>query len=541
MNSHAELERAIGALQRRDRSIRFGENLQRTLLVVLFGVGAIALVARFAHAGSETFWLSLLGAAVFVVAPLFALWRSSETRLSNEEATTALDLAGGGSGSLVTAIETGTDPRWEERVQKALAVVPNLNSAPWLPRFQALLPGLAFALLACLIPMPAQDQPGPPQEFFTKREEALREKLSALEETLELREETESQLEKQLERLEAEARDGSPESFFEAADTLEEDIEAAANEAAEEIERARETLSDAAEAAREADSQSANSSDANAKSPEDSALASQLALEASLENLASDLAGQELEAPDGEWSEAAKELAKKLAEELSQEQRDALAEAMKKQGEGAKLSPEDLAKLSEALRKGLGDKLAKLAQKGLLKPGKFDPNAKLARANLSEFKMKEGSKPCSSSECKSAGQCEGGKDCDGKSHCHNPDCMSAGSCQGGGQCLGGSMASGLPGQGGISRGRADAEMTWGEETEDAAEFEPDALPPGQIPDVDSSVLLGVSSTSPTAQPQSESATGGPAGQASAGEAAWKRRLSPSHRDAVKRFFASDGE
>ena len=96
---------------------------------------------------------------------------------------------------------------------------------------------------------------------------------------------------------------------------------------------------------------------------------------------------------------------------------------------------------------------------------------------------------------------------------------------------------GVPGAGGVSRGRGDAALTWGEESSGRAEdFEAHTLDPAKYLDPASFGLLGVSSTVPEAKPEDES-SGLVEVEASSGGSAWKRRLAPRHRSAVKSFFA----
>jgi len=100
--------------------------------------------------------------------------------------------------------------------------------------------------------------------------------------------------------------------------------------------------------------------------------------------------------------------------------------------------------------------------------------------------------------------------------------------------------SGRPGAGGISRGRGDAQMSWGEESEGRSDlFTPEALPDARVMDMESSAVLGVGAVAPR-----EDAQGGASGlvdvEGSSGKSAWKRRLAPRHRDAVHTFFSPAG-
>lgn len=103
------------------------------------------------------------------------------------------------------------------------------------------------------------------------------------------------------------------------------------------------------------------------------------------------------------------------------------------------------------------------------------------------------------------------------------------------------MVGARPGTGGIDRGRADAALIWGEETAGRLDaFEVEALSPAEVLDLESSAILGVGAAAPEALPRGEGA--GLAGATgSVGKAAWKRRLAPSHRDAVRSFFQPASE
>jgi hypothetical protein len=82
-------------------------------------------------------------------------------------------------------------------------------------------------------------------------------------------------------------------------------------------------------------------------------------------------------------------------------------------------------------------------------------------------------------------------------------------------------------------------MTWGKETAgDTERFEAKALPGAQYQDAEHSAVLGVGAAAPTVDPVAE-AGGLSAVDASTGKSAWKRRLAPHHREAVKTFFTRD--
>lgn len=101
----------------------------------------------------------------------------------------------------------------------------------------------------------------------------------------------------------------------------------------------------------------------------------------------------------------------------------------------------------------------------------------------------------------------------------------------------GVVPGGRPGKGGVTRGRGDAEMIWGEESPGRTDaFEPEQLPNGRFLDPEQSRQVGVSAAAPEVDPTAEAAGTQPTAEAAA-RSAWRRRLAPAHRAAVKKFFA----
>jgi hypothetical protein len=99
--------------------------------------------------------------------------------------------------------------------------------------------------------------------------------------------------------------------------------------------------------------------------------------------------------------------------------------------------------------------------------------------------------------------------------------------------------SSVPSAGGVSRGRGDARLDFSGETPESSErFKEAALEPGAALDLENSLLLGVGAGAPRTDPTAEASQLAPV-QASAGEASWKRRLAPHHREAVRGFFGGD--
>jgi hypothetical protein len=93
-----------------------------------------------------------------------------------------------------------------------------------------------------------------------------------------------------------------------------------------------------------------------------------------------------------------------------------------------------------------------------------------------------------------------------------------------------------PGRGGVSRGRGDATLDFSGETPGRTDqFEAKELDPAQWLDAESTAIVGVGAAAPTADPTAQ-AGGLVESEASAGRAAWRRRVAPHHRDAVLSFF-----
>lgn len=93
-----------------------------------------------------------------------------------------------------------------------------------------------------------------------------------------------------------------------------------------------------------------------------------------------------------------------------------------------------------------------------------------------------------------------------------------------------------PGRGGVTRGRADAELTWGKESAPFDKFKERPLPPGapRSPD-DWAPVVELPGAPDSAATVSTAAAARNYG-ASAGQSAWRRTLAPRHRSAVKNYF-----
>lgn len=205
--------------------------------------------------------------------------------------------------------------------------------------------------------------------------------------------------------------------------------------------------------------------------------------------------------------------------------------------EGPELSLER----TEQLEKDLGEMLQKMGQKGafsnatkglqndlqrLLKNGKLqlpqDGEERERLLNeLREHIQSESNKLCELRD--KCSLCEGDRFNEGNVPCQS---LSSGN---------------IPGRGGVTRGRGDAELTWGDESDKVGtKFKEVVLPPGFL-DQPKDEIVSVQKTAPNEEtaanaPRSAQRLLDPA----AGSATWNRKVSPRHRDVVRKYFDDKG-
>ena len=95
---------------------------------------------------------------------------------------------------------------------------------------------------------------------------------------------------------------------------------------------------------------------------------------------------------------------------------------------------------------------------------------------------------------------------------------------------------GIPGRGGINRGRADAALTYGQESLPAERFKAQALPPGYVRSPDDWAPVVNMPGAPIVAPEASGRAAARAYAEDAGQAAWRRTLAPRHQSAVKKYF-----
>jgi hypothetical protein len=97
-------------------------------------------------------------------------------------------------------------------------------------------------------------------------------------------------------------------------------------------------------------------------------------------------------------------------------------------------------------------------------------------------------------------------------------------------------ADGDPGSGGINRGRADADLTWGKESAMTDRFKSVPLPPGSYRSPNDWTPLAVLPGAPKESPEPSLASSGVQYAGVTGPAAVRRTLAPRHYSAVKKYF-----
>ncbi len=194
-------------------------------------------------------------------------------------------------------------------------------------------------------------------------------------------------------------------------------------------------------------------------------------------------------------------LSKELLDQLEGALSPELAQALQTQT----LSPEQLKELSECLKKCNGQKLETMC--------------KLCDASLVDFEMLNRCKGVASD---AEASLRAFLDEEGE----------------GAEALSIAAQCGLPGQGGISRGRGDAPLTWTDGTDESGVgFVEETLPAGALGGIEKSKLIGITRGAPET---SETAVATPGGAleetAAGGGAAHKQRVLPQHKQAVMRYF-----
>ncbi len=93
-----------------------------------------------------------------------------------------------------------------------------------------------------------------------------------------------------------------------------------------------------------------------------------------------------------------------------------------------------------------------------------------------------------------------------------------------------------PGRGAVTRGRADAPLTWGKESLPLDRFKASPLPPGAARSPDDWAPVVELPGAPQESPTLSTASAARQYAAAPGQTAWRRTLAPRHQSAVKKYF-----
>lgn len=466
------------------RRLRFGQFLSSAadwLAVYLFVLGSVVLIAKLAvpQLWPHVLWFALGAVPVACV----AWWISGRELFSRTESVALLDNRLQAGGLLMTLCEA-PDDEWEERLPQLESLwktsLPQIRPV----RFARQMAGpFVFVIAACLVPL--REIEAAPTLRNTAGEQAtsqLQELLTELEQSDILDEEEKQELEEEIEKLVNETKETPlTHEKWETVDALQERMRMRVETTAAELATAQQALA-ALKLAAESD-------------------LSSLSLD-SFETLSKDVL----------------EILKKMAENgaFDDTQRDLSDQLQRliKKGDGQFQLPKDPAELAELLNE-LDGFLQSESQK------------------LSELRSK-----CKGGRCQGCPECEAGCACTGPTDaaCTCLNCPK-GACAGG-MCQGG----GIPGSGGISRGRGDADLTWGDEsTEENVKFKETVLPPGML-DKPRDEVVGVT----VAAPETDVAESAPRSAArnstaASGDETWKSTLRPRHRNVVRKYFDKQDE
>ncbi|MBI1381883.1 MAG: hypothetical protein GC161_12440 [Planctomycetaceae bacterium] len=514
------LEQRLGRWQRRALWAGFVGELGLALAVALALSALLALFLRSVHGVPivELRWLALLLPAALGV----ALWRARGSRPTREQAAAALDLASGGRGLVLAALEQG-DGRWGERAASEARTAGQPEQSFGGPRWVAALGAALFALLALAVPVDAESDRADHLPRLVSFAERLAERLEGLDEEGLLDERTAAALGARLASVREGLGDVALEAAVEALDRLDKDLGAFAEDLREQLGASLETLDgrllDLARAALEG------------ADPE----VLQGAADALSEAMAK-LAEGGARGATPELTQRALELSKRLAEE----------------GSFADLT--SALQLSDEARAALEKRLERLAERGLLPDGKLGEqllgnktSSALAREAFSQLakslaSMESETKPhlCDACAAAAAAAAEGSKPCDGT--CGAPHdqpcetgCAAAKPCMGG-ACSGGMSLGGIAaaaGRGGVSRGPGSAPLTFdGEARSLSPDFAPAPLGSVGVDDPEHELERFRVEAEVEAVGQ---AVGGDGVQGGAGDGRGLRRLSPRHRAALEAF------
>ncbi|MCB9914729.1 MAG: hypothetical protein H6828_06210 [Planctomycetes bacterium] len=191
-----------------------------------WGAGVAALCACAALVARVSFALELREASLCFL-PLalvpFVAARGLRGVVFDEHAAAAwMDLRSGAQGYLVAAEELD-DPRWRARAAAQLEALPELPALNGGAFARPLVPALAFAALALLLPL-ERAEPGPSSSLFDRAIAGLAERLDLLQDVVALDPQKAEELSQRVAELAEDVDASEPEAMLEAIDALRESL-----------------------------------------------------------------------------------------------------------------------------------------------------------------------------------------------------------------------------------------------------------------------------------------------------------------------------
>lgn len=464
------------------------------LAAFLFLFGTLVLVVRLAV---PSLWPQVLWIAAAAVPLTIGAWIWAKRRQQSERETVAmLDKALSAGGLLMTLSERPQDdwsqelPQLERLWRRALPVF-------YPKRFlsHVTLP-ILFVVATCFIPLrEARSTPLVSQDVAQQTTKQLEELQAALKEEQLLSEEEEKQLQEEIAKLTEESK-GTPLSHedWETVDALREKIEQKIEQAAAQANKEQSAVKQLAEALGE-------QGDAGLTQQEQAALEEQA--EEAIENMIKKAEKEDQQAQEeGQDGEKNNESGSEGGQAGKQKMSNSLKEKLRRlnKGKGTKGGKPKLPTDPQE-RQELLDELREEIEK--------------QKEELEKIRSK-----CK--KCRGTGDGEGECESNGFNEEAGPD------------------QDGRPGKGGISRGRGDAEMKYGDESDDSQnKFKDVILPPSELGEPGEEIV-DIQFTAPEVKPAASAAKGAARQVDTAtGSQTWQRKLSPKHRAVVKQYF--DGQ
>lgn len=452
-------------------------------VVALLTWGSAVVAARLVW--PVRFEILLCGIGLVILAALLgAVWATRQVP-SQERLLELLDAENNCGGLLMSGREITLDG-WAERVNVA-----RIPDVAWNKRKALLLLACSVTYVGLALFLPQRFlRPAEAGSVAAEREiEKLQQQLEKLRELGLVEEQRYAELQSELQQVRKNASAEEPGKTQEALDHLEQALKQLAKESLQKRQEERELLQqakDLAEALREL-------SKSEQLQPGESQLASQL-----LEKLLKEM----------------------MAAEKTSEKAQQLKEFLEKHQDGNPFSDkelEELAKLLDELLDGEALDLGGLADLDLIDP-EWLKNLKNANVRFVNVEwLKAALQRCEEGECDAEEllalliRCRGG--------------------------TGPVADANLPGRGGVNRGRADAELTFGQQSSaEGVQFKPEALKPGALHNLDAP-LVKIQRVKPGTE-QRETSQGGALGDQQGVGEGHERQILPRHRKAVRQYFDS---